>query len=133
LKAHLGELPRLLWYKLWPFWTPVSATPNAKFNRIMEVSYGPMLPLMLFGFWVFARRYSAAQVTMFVLPIGGTVLSTLILYGSARFRCTIELFLLIFAAVAVTELIARVRSSAFRRGLQLRDKMFGEHCPARPA
>ena len=111
------------WYKLWAFWTPNSATPNAKFNRIMEISYGPMLPLMLFGFWVFARRYSAAQVTMFVLPIAGTVLSALVFYGSARFRCTIEPFLLIFAAVAVAELVARVRSSAFRRGFRLRHRV----------
>jgi 4-amino-4-deoxy-L-arabinose transferase-like glycosyltransferase len=105
LRTHLGDLPRLVWYKLREFWTPVSATPNARFNRIMELSYGPMLPLMLLGFWFFVRRYPAAQVTILMAPIAGTVLSSLVFYGSARFRCTIEPMLLVFAALALKELL----------------------------
>jgi 4-amino-4-deoxy-L-arabinose transferase-like glycosyltransferase len=107
LSTHLGDLPRLVWYKLRAFWTPVSATPNARFNLIMELSYGPMLLLMLLGFWFFARRYPAAQLTILMAPIAGTVLSSLVFYGSARFRCTIEPLLLVFAALALKELLPK--------------------------
>src|SRR5262249_10951809 len=109
LRTHVSDAPRLLWYKLRAFWTPVSSTPNAQFNLIMELSYGPILPLMLIGFWLFLRRHAAAQITLLTAPIIGTLLSALVFYGSARFRSTIEPVLLIFAALAISELAVRVR------------------------
>jgi len=110
VRGHVGELPRLMWYKFYAMWTPVSDTPNAKFNRILEVSYGAALPFMVVGFVMVGRRRGWIDPTFLAImaPIVATTAATVVFYGSARFRSTIEPLLLIFAAVAAMALLMRL-------------------------
>ena len=109
-------VPRLLWYKLRAFWWPIPTTPNQKFNMIISLSYGALLPLIVAGFWLLLKQrpHSTTQLAILTLPIQATVLATVVFYGSARFRCTIEPFLLVFAAVAITALLKVLEAASMR-------------------
>lgn len=108
LREHLSDVPRLVWYKFIKFWTPFCQTPNKKFNLIVGVSYGALIPFMACGFWFFVQKTkrTLTDSVLLTLPIITTVLGTLAFYGSNRFRSTIEPILLIFAAVAFTRILA---------------------------
>jgi hypothetical protein len=114
VRGHVGSVPRLMWYKFYAMWTPVSETPNAKFNRILEISYGAALPFMVVGVVMVGRRRGWTDFAFLAIlaPIVATTAASLVFYGSARFRSTIEPLLLIFAAVAVTPLLAWVIARA---------------------
>jgi 4-amino-4-deoxy-L-arabinose transferase-like glycosyltransferase len=109
LKQHATAIPRLAWYKLVAMWTPVSETPNAKFNLILELSYGVALPFMVLGLVMSLRRrgWLDAALWSLIAPIAATTAAAVVFYGSARFRSTIEPLLLIFAATAVSPLLGR--------------------------
>lgn len=108
LRAHPGSIPRLAWYKFYALWTPVSTTPNALFNLALELSYGSALPFMIAGVVLFGRRRGWLDPAFLVLaaPVVATTAGTIAFYGSARFRSTIEPVLLVFAAFALTTLVA---------------------------
>ena len=116
LRAHPESIPQLMWYKLREMWTPIGHTPNKKFNWIIGLSYGTALPFMIVGLWLFACHTgrTAAQLSIMAAPIAGTILSGLVFYGSARFRSTIEPFLLIFAAGALSRPFAKLFSTKSR-------------------
>lgn len=103
LREHPRVIPRLLWYKFYALWTPVSTSPNATFNVIQTVSYGLALPVMLAGLALFLTRLPLRdrRVVTFAAPILATTAATLVFYGSARFRSTIDPLLLTLAATAV--------------------------------
>jgi len=110
VRQHLADVPRLLWYKLYWLWTPASRTPNAEFNRIHFLSYGAALPFIIAGFILLLRQRGLRDEALLaiVAPVIATTAATLVFYGSARFRSTIEPFLLIFASVALLALVSRV-------------------------
>ena len=120
IRGHIRDLPRLTWYKLVELWTPICRTPNKKFNLIIGLSYGVTLPFMIWGFWMFvsAKQRPFAEIIIMVVPIVSTVLSSLVFYGSARFRSTIEPLLLLLAAIAVTHLLSKLFPLAFPRAPQ---------------
>ncbi|MEI6085568.1 MAG: glycosyltransferase family 39 protein [Verrucomicrobiota bacterium] len=102
LRDNAPVIPRLAWYKFREFWTPFCKTPNQKFNLIILVSYAPLLPFMLIGLW---RLRTKTDWGVLLAPVVGTVFGALVFYGSARFRSTIDPFLLIGAAVSLTHLM----------------------------
>lgn len=106
VRQHLADMPRLVWYKLYWLWTPASRTPNAAFNWIHLLTYGAALPFMIAGFVLLVRQRGIRDDVLLsiVAPIVATTAATVVFYGSARFRSTIEPFLLIFAAVALLRL-----------------------------
>ncbi|MEW6127367.1 MAG: glycosyltransferase family 39 protein [Acidobacteriota bacterium] len=110
LKNHPQVIPRLLWYKFYAFWTPILKTPNHKFNLLVGLSYGLLLPFILAGSWLFFKRRKLLRRELLILiaPIFATLMSVLVFYGSSRFRCTIEPLLLVFAATAISGLVAMV-------------------------
>jgi 4-amino-4-deoxy-L-arabinose transferase-like glycosyltransferase len=110
LKQNPQAIPRLLWYKLTAFWTPILKTPNAKFNLIVGLSYAAMLPFIFAGFWLFLKNQKTRKTELAILSLSVfiTLLNSLIFYGSSRFRCTIEPMLLIFAASAITALLSTI-------------------------
>jgi 4-amino-4-deoxy-L-arabinose transferase-like glycosyltransferase len=103
VREHLADVPRLLWYKLDALWTPVSRTPNRAFNLLHLASYGLALPFILGGVVLVIRRRGLGDTAVLALlaPVAATTAATLVFYGSARFRSTIEPILLVFAAAAV--------------------------------
>jgi 4-amino-4-deoxy-L-arabinose transferase-like glycosyltransferase len=117
VRQHPAAIPRLSWYKLYWLWTPESRTPNVTFNRIHVVSYGLMLPLMIAGLVMLVRRRGLRDEALMavVAPVVATTAATIVFYGSARFRSTIEPFLLVFAAVAIAVIASRLsaRFNAF--------------------
>jgi 4-amino-4-deoxy-L-arabinose transferase-like glycosyltransferase len=114
LRDHVTSVPRLVWYKFYAMWTPVSEPPKATFNRILDVSYGAALPFMVVGLVMVGRRrgWTDAAFLAVMAPIVATTAASVVFYGSARFRSTIEPLLLIFAAAAVIPLVTRVLNRA---------------------
>ena len=118
LKAHPSDVPKLLWYKFYALWTPISRTPNAAFNTIHLVSYGLALPFMVVGLAVLlsARGWRDPAITSILAPILATTASTLVFYGSARFRSTIEPLLLVFVAAALLAAYSPLRAGLTEHG-----------------
>jgi 4-amino-4-deoxy-L-arabinose transferase-like glycosyltransferase len=110
VREHLADLPRLAMYKVYALWTPASRTPNALFNLALALSYGAALPFMVAGIVLLGRRrgWMRSALLMLAAPVVATTAATVIFYGSARFRSTIEPLLLVFAAYAIVVLVARV-------------------------
>src|SRR5262249_3652390 len=104
IRQNLKAVPRLFWNKLCAFWTPVPASPTRMSRLIIALSYGPLLPLMIAGGWLFLKQRPATHRVILLLPIMATVLTALVYYGSTRFRSPIEPFLLILAATAIVRL-----------------------------
>jgi 4-amino-4-deoxy-L-arabinose transferase-like glycosyltransferase len=116
VREHFHDLPRLAWYKFVELWTPLCKTPNKKFNLIIGLSYGGVIPFIIWGLWLFVRapeRRPAETIILLLMPVISTVLSSLVFYGSARFRSTIEPILLIFAAISIIRVIAKLFPSVF--------------------
>ncbi|MEI6514801.1 MAG: glycosyltransferase family 39 protein [bacterium] len=113
LASHIRDIPRLSWYKLKTFWTPFCGTPNRKFNLIVGLSYGLLIPFMVAGYWLMIRFRGmfSMEIILLSLPIIITILITLAFYGLTRFRSTIEPILLIFAAEAVVSVFRRFFNS----------------------
>jgi 4-amino-4-deoxy-L-arabinose transferase-like glycosyltransferase len=111
VRAHLADVPRLTWYKVAALWTPISRTPNAKFNLIHLISYGLALPVMLIGLGIVIARCGLGDPALLALltPVVANTAATVVFYGSARFRSTIEPILLLFAAAAICEAIVFVQ------------------------
>ncbi|HUQ84646.1 MAG TPA: glycosyltransferase family 39 protein [Gemmatimonadaceae bacterium] len=116
LREHPRDIPRLVWYKLYALWTPVSATPNALFNRIQLISYGIALPFMLMGVVLLVGRLGLRDPRVVTLsaPILATTAASLVFYGSARFRSTIDPLLLTLVAVALLYAWERGRAAQAR-------------------
>jgi hypothetical protein len=103
-------MPRIVWYKLYWLWTPQSRTPNATFNWIHLLSYGAALPFMMAGLVLLIRQRGVRDGALLsiIAPLVATTAATVVFYGSARFRSTIEPFLLIFASVALLAIASRL-------------------------
>jgi hypothetical protein len=103
-------MPLLFCYKFGRFIMPAVESPNKNFVLLESVTYLPYGLLIFLGMgacWRTRRTYSSSRwlaVHAFVL---GNLTSTLIFYGSARFRDAIAPVLVIYAAVGL-QLIAKL-------------------------
>jgi 4-amino-4-deoxy-L-arabinose transferase-like glycosyltransferase len=109
-RDHLERVPLVLaarvtrtWGLFWPGQVPEG---RAKWVTYAGVAmYVLLLPLAAFGFVTLRRR--GVPVWAVATPIVVVTVSSLLTYGSVRFRHTAELALVVLAAVAIDALLRR--------------------------
>jgi 4-amino-4-deoxy-L-arabinose transferase-like glycosyltransferase len=115
---HLDRVPvvaavRLL--RTWGIWEPLQVPEgrSADVTKIGAVAFFVLLPLAAYGLLVLRRR--SVPVWILLAPVITVTLTTLVAYGSVRFRHSAELPLVVLAAVALDALAAQ-RARRRRRG-----------------
>jgi 4-amino-4-deoxy-L-arabinose transferase-like glycosyltransferase len=108
---HIGRLPAVLGVRLartWGLWEPfqVPEGRSRTVTRAGVVTYFLLVPLAIYGFVLLRRR--GVPVWILGTPLVTVTLTTLVAYGSVRFRHSAELSLVVSAAVALEDLGRRV-------------------------
>lgn len=97
IRAHADQMPGLIAAKFWRLMTPIKDTDN----RLVQVAFAAgwivVGPLFLLGAVIGIRR-STAFTWLLTLPILATLASTVIFYGSVRFRDAVAPAFMILAA-----------------------------------
>ena len=110
LMNHPTQVPRLLFMKVVRLFSPLSDTTNRLVGVCFAVGWILMAPLALIGFLALRRRDSVAT-TVLMIPCVATLATTLVFYGSDRFRDGLSPIWIVFAAVATLELANRRREA----------------------
>ncbi|MFT5121830.1 MAG: 4-amino-4-deoxy-L-arabinose transferase-like glycosyltransferase [Candidatus Omnitrophota bacterium] len=95
---HRRDLPKLVGWRLIRLIQPNPETPNHAFNLALLFSYGPLIPLILFGL-ITARRGPASIVLYAAVAM--IILNAVLLYGDHRFRASIAPILISFAVIGL--------------------------------
>jgi 4-amino-4-deoxy-L-arabinose transferase-like glycosyltransferase len=110
---HLGRVPIVLASRLartWGVYAPFQV-PEGRARWVMNmgaVIFFLLVPLAIYGFLLLRRR--GVGVWIVVTPVITVTLTTLLSYGSLRFRHSAELPLVVLAAVALDRFAGRVSS-----------------------
>jgi 4-amino-4-deoxy-L-arabinose transferase-like glycosyltransferase len=92
VRAHVADLPLLSCYKLARFWIPDVSSGNPKFVLMQAVGYVPFAILLLLGLsaslLTLRTAFEPAWLAVHAILLAN-LLSTVIFYGSARFRDSI--------------------------------------------
>jgi hypothetical protein len=108
VSAHIADLPILEVYKLARFWLPDTQSGNRKFVLMQLVAYIPMGLLMLLGLALLLRPLAKAMSEPWLAVHAihaANLISSLVFYGSSRFRDSITPVLMIYAAVGFDQLL----------------------------
>jgi hypothetical protein len=108
VKGHLRSLPLLCFYKLVRLWLPDISSQNRKFVLLQLVFATPFLIFMLIGLFrcLCQRRYWTQEWILVHGIIAATVLTTLIFFGSPRYRDANIPVLLVYAAIGMQTLLS---------------------------
>jgi 4-amino-4-deoxy-L-arabinose transferase-like glycosyltransferase len=113
LTSHPDEVPMLLVGKVVKFWEPRVITRDAEVIVLpLAVMFVPLYILGLVLHW--RRSLKARMVVAFV---AGALLLSLIYWGGARFRASVESYLVLALVVAVVQIVVWVRQLWTRRVL----------------
>jgi 4-amino-4-deoxy-L-arabinose transferase-like glycosyltransferase len=119
-RDHLGDLPRVAVARLgrsWGFWQPFKR-PEGRAGWVMRVGvvvYFLLLPLAVAG-WVVLRR-RGVSTWILTAPLITVTVTSLLAYGSIRFRHSGELAIVVLAAVALDRIWARLERRRARSAL----------------
>lgn len=102
IKENPGQLPRLELLKLGFLWVPLDWEIFGK--RVFNVSYGFLLPFILWGMVVLLKRFR--DFWILYLPIFYLHLVSLVFQGSPRYRLPFEPFLIVFSAAGVVHFLS---------------------------
>jgi 4-amino-4-deoxy-L-arabinose transferase-like glycosyltransferase len=97
IRSHPGDLPYLIAMKLWRLVEPFERTPNHAVAISFAIAWlvtGPLALLGLIGLW----RQDRPAFLVLAAPLGATVATTIVFYGSIRFRDSVAPFFVIAAA-----------------------------------
>lgn len=107
IRANADKMPALIAAKLWRLISPIKDTDN----RLVQIAFAGgwlvVAPLLLIGVVISLKR-SPAIACLLLLPILATLASTVVFYGSDRFRDAVAPVLLVFAAVGLQQLLRAV-------------------------
>ncbi len=104
IRANADKMPALIAAKLWRLVAPIKDTDNRLVQIAFAAGWLAVAPLLLIGLLLSLKR-SPATAGLLLLPILATLASTVIFYGSDRFRDALAPVLLVFAAVGFQQLI----------------------------
>jgi 4-amino-4-deoxy-L-arabinose transferase-like glycosyltransferase len=114
IRSHADQMPWLIAAKLWRLVTPIKDTDNRLVQAAFAAGWLAVAPLLLIGLALSLKR-SPATACLLLLPILATLASTVIFYGSDRFRDSVAPVFLVFAAVGLQQLylvVIRRRATA---------------------
>ena len=107
IRAHADKMPALIAAKLMRLVSPIKDTGNRLVQVAFATSWLAVAPLLLIGLFSSLKR-SPATAWLLLIPILATLASTVIFYGSDRFRDSVAPVFLIFAALGLQQLCRRV-------------------------
>ncbi len=97
IRAHVQQMPALIAAKLWRLVTPIKDTDNRLVRIAFAAGWIVVAPLFLLGTVVGLKR-SATVTWLLALPVLATLASTVIFYGSVRFRDAVAPAFMVLAA-----------------------------------
>jgi 4-amino-4-deoxy-L-arabinose transferase-like glycosyltransferase len=109
LHNHWGNMPWLTVMKIWRLLTPFEATGNRAVYAVFALSWIVIAPFVACGLWMGARQ-RPVETLVIALPLLATVVSTVLFYGSIRFRDAVSPTFLVFASVPLAALCLRMFS-----------------------
>ena len=100
VRAHLAEMPRLLFWKLVRQYSPFFETPNRLVYWSFALAWTLVFPLFLVGLWL-GLRHARASTLLLLVPLVSTLASGLVFYGAMRFRDGDAALYVVLAAAAL--------------------------------
>lgn len=97
IRSHADQMPALIAAKLWRLATPIKDTDNRAVQLAFAAGWIAVAPLMVIGLVLTFKR-SHATAWLLLLPLLATLASTVIFYGSDRFRDSAAPVFIVFAA-----------------------------------
>jgi len=97
IRAHADQMPALIVAKLWRLVTPIKDTDNRLVQVAFAVGWMMVAPCFIAGIVIGLRR-SRAITWLLLLPVFATLASTVIFYGSVRFRDAVAPAFIVLAA-----------------------------------
>jgi hypothetical protein len=109
VRSHLADMPLLSCYKVARFWLPEISSHNSKAVIVFTAGYLPFGVLMLLGLGVSLRTPGGRTPPWLALHaiLAANLVSSLIFYGSPRFRDSITPVLMVYTAAGIELLIRR--------------------------
>jgi 4-amino-4-deoxy-L-arabinose transferase-like glycosyltransferase len=107
IRENASQMPALIVAKLWRLVTPIKDTDNRPVQIAFAGGWLIVAPLLLLGLFLSLKR-SPATACMLMLPFLATIASTVVFYGSDRFRDSLAPMLLLFAAVGLQQIYRAV-------------------------
>ena len=97
IRANMDQMPILIAAKLWRLVTPIKDTDNRLVQVAFAASWIAVAPFFVWGTLIGWRR-SAGMTWLLMLPVLATVASTVVFYGSVRFRDAVAPVFIVLAA-----------------------------------
>jgi hypothetical protein len=111
VRTHLDQMPRLIVARLRRLVSPFQATANRTVYYSFGLSWLLTAPFVAYGmFLVFRSRPLAAAVLL--TPVLATIATTIVFYGSIRFRDSVAPLFLVFAAAGLVNTLGCVPGMA---------------------
>jgi 4-amino-4-deoxy-L-arabinose transferase-like glycosyltransferase len=107
IRTHWQRMPELCCYKVWRLITPFPDTENRATYWAFALGWLALGPLVVVGSALAFRQDRLATI-VFWMPIVTTVGTTVVFYGSERFRDSLAPVFTTLAAVAVVRALPRV-------------------------
>lgn len=109
VSAHLVDLPLTTVYKIARFWLPDWSSGNRKFVLMQIAGYTPFGILIVWGIFLSLRLTPGSMPPGWLAVHGilaANLASSIVFYGSARFRDSITPVLMIYAALALDRIFS---------------------------
>jgi len=114
LNQHWADMPWLTVMKLWRLITPFEATGNRAIYWAFAVSWIITGPFVLWGL-VQSVRARPLEAIILIMPLLASLVTTILYFGSIRFRDAVSPVFLLFAAVPIAALAEAWVSRNVRR------------------
>jgi len=118
VREHPGRTAKLWFAKavnFYRFW-PETQTKNVHTNALTRLAgaatFGPVLLLGLWGWWRFPQKRRAAIIAAYFAAF---TLVAAVTISKDRFRMPLDVYLMVFAGIAIDALLARIESRAVPR------------------
>ena len=117
VRAHVRELPSLEAMKVWRLLSPYFETTNRIMLVVQAAGWILTAPFFVFGVWILARSSTRRSLALVLMaPLLATLVTTVLFYGSPRYRDAAAPVLVVVAAVGLRYLITSTLAK-FQRSL----------------
>lgn len=130
IRDHAHAMPALVAAKLWRLVTPIKDTDNRLVQIAFAAGWIAVGPMFLLGTMLSFKR-SFTTACLFLLPVMATLASTVVFYGSVRFRDALAPVFIVLAAAGGQWVCQRLAGSDTSRSTSA--NIAGSVGPDRPS